>query len=211
MHLRSSRRCQARLCSGVLALTRVANSHARIGERVTLPFESTQQHGVLQPRLHPARVVQAAFAGGQMRCRCSSLVCLVIHVSGLRRRRPLTTPSADFFVVFSANRSAPSFACEAPGRSPGVRHVTVTARTPDLQNTSRSQGEDFAVTCPLVTDALRLISDSCSSPRSFGFDFFQTPPRDDALAVSPAFGSAKTWLPDFHRHRYVSCPAHTLS
>gem|GEM_PF-6863667 len=26
-----------------------------------------------------------------------------------------------------------------------------------------------------------------------------------------AFGSAKTWLPDFHRHSYVSCLAHTWS
>src|SRR5690554_1333982 len=51
---------------------------------------------------------------------------------------------------------------------------------------------------------------SCSSSRSFGFGFLQTPPRDDALAVSLAFGSAKTWLPDFHRHSYVPCPAHTF-
>ena len=68
--------------------------------------------------------------------------------------------------------------------------------------------EDFAVTCPLVPDVSRLLSDSCSSPRSFGFSFLQTPPRDDALAVSLAFGSAKAWLPDFHRHSYGPCPAH---
>src|SRR5581483_3365803 len=70
--------------------------------------------------------------------------------------------------------------------------------------------EGFAVTCPLAPDAPRLISGFCSSPRSFGFDFLQTPPRGDALAVSLAFGSAKTWLPDFHRHSYVPCSAHTL-
>ncbi|HUW27596.1 MAG TPA: hypothetical protein VMV97_03200, partial [Sulfuriferula sp.] len=46
-------------------------------------------------------------------------------------------------------------------------------------------------------------------PRSFGFSFLQTLPRDNALAVLLAFGSAKTWLPDFHRHSYVPCPAHT--
>src|SRR5581483_11338371 len=69
--------------------------------------------------------------------------------------------------------------------------------------------EGFAVTCPLAPDAPRLISGFCSSPRSFGFDFLQTPPRGDALAVSLAFGSAKTWLPDFHRHSYVPCSAHT--
>ena len=33
---------------------------------------------------------------------------------------------------------------------------------------------------------------------------------NDALTVSLAFGSAKTWLPDFHRHSYVPCPAHTF-
>src|SRR3990172_3192636 len=69
--------------------------------------------------------------------------------------------------------------------------------------------EGFAVTCPLAPDAPRLISGFCSSPRSFGFSFLQTPPRGDALAVSLAFGSAKTWLSDSHRHSYVPCPAHT--
>lgn len=73
----------------------------------------------------------------------------------------------------------------------------------------KPQMEDFAVTCPLVPDAPRLISGFCSSPRSFGFSFLQTLPRDNALAVLLAFGSAKTWLPDFHRHSYVPCPAHT--
>jgi len=53
---------------------------------------------------------------------------------------------------------------------------------------------------PLAPDASRLISGfsrragpRCSSPRSFGLDFLQTPPRDDALALLLAFGSAKTW------------------
>ena len=123
---------------------------------------------------------------------------------------PPTMPSADFSTVFSADCSTPSFANEAPERSPGVRHVTVTTRTSNLQSASQPQLEDFTVTCPLVPDAPRLISGSCSSPRSFGFGFLQTPPRDDALAVSLAFGSAKTWLPDSHRHSYVPCPAHTF-
>ena len=30
-----------------------------------------------------------------------------------------------------------------------------------------------------------------------------------ALAVSLAFGSANTWLSDFHLHSYVPCSAHT--
>jgi hypothetical protein len=45
---------------------------------------------------------------------------------------------------------------------------------------------------PLAPDASRLISGFCSSPRSFGLGFLQTPPRDDALALLLAFGSAKT-------------------
>src|SRR3989304_1902582 len=69
--------------------------------------------------------------------------------------------------------------------------------------------EGFAVTCPLAPDASRLLSGFCPSPRSFGFGFLQTPPHGDALAVSLAFGSAKTRLSDFHRHSSVPCPAHT--
>ena len=81
--------------------------------------------------------------------------------------------------------------------------------------TPQPQMEGFAVTCPesnrRAPDASRLISDFCSSPRSFGFSFLQTPPRGDALAVSLTFGSTKTWLPDSHRHSYVPCSAHTFA
>ena len=56
-----------------------------------------------------------------------------------------------------------------------------------------SQMEDSAVTRPLAPDASRLISGFCSSPRSFGLGFLQTPPHDNALALLLAFGSAKTW------------------
>src|SRR3989338_4726169 len=69
--------------------------------------------------------------------------------------------------------------------------------------------EGFAVTCPLAPDAPRLISGFCSSSRSFGLDFHQTPPHDDALALLLAFGSAKTWQSDFHRLSNAPCPAHT--
>ena len=62
---------------------------------------------------------------------------------------------------------------------------------------------------PLVPDASRLLSGFCSSPRSFGLGFLQTPPRDDALALLLAFGSAKTWPQDSHLASYVPCPAHT--
>ena len=69
--------------------------------------------------------------------------------------------------------------------------------------------EAFAVACPLAPDAPRLLSGFCSSSRSFGLGFLQTPPRDDALALLLAFGSAKTWQSDFHRLSNVPCPAHT--
>ncbi len=66
------------------------------------------------------------------------------------------------------------------------------------------QMDDFVVTCPLVPNASRLISGFCSSPRSFGLGFLQTPPRDDALALLLAFGSAKpghrTFTDEVTRH-----------
>jgi hypothetical protein len=157
---------------------------------------------------------------GSTSCWSDAFPCLctwadVLHCSGLRSGAtdllcPLLTPVRR---SGSVSRSSASFTRtrvpKAPDRPPGVRHVTVAARAPDLQNASQPQMEGFAVTCPLAPDASRLISGFCSSPRSFGFGFLQTPPRDDALAVSLAFGSANTWLPDFHRHSYVPCPAHT--
>src|SRR3989339_775872 len=69
--------------------------------------------------------------------------------------------------------------------------------------------EDFAVTCRLVPDVPHLGSGSCSSPRAFGLGFLQTPPRDDALALLLAFGSAFTWREDLHPARSVPCLAHT--
>ena len=58
---------------------------------------------------------------------------------------------------------------------------------------------------------LSLISDSCSSPRSFGLEGRNTPPRDDALALLLAFGSANTWPQDFHLQSNVPCTAHRES
>ena len=65
------------------------------------------------------------------------------------------------------------------------------------------------VTCPLVPDVPHLVSGSCSSPRAFGLGFLQTPPRDDALALLLAFGSAYTWREDLHLDSSVPCLAHT--
>ena len=79
--------------------------------------------------------------------------------------------------------------------------------------------EDFTVTCPLVPDVSHLVSGSCflrlrseqALPRNFALGFLQTPPHDDALALSLAFGSATIWQEDFHLPRFVPCPAHTPS
>ena len=54
--------------------------------------------------------------------------------------------------------------------------------------------EDFVVTCQLVPGVPHLISDSCSSPRTFGLAFLQTPPRDDALGLLLTFGSTNKYL-----------------
>ena len=69
--------------------------------------------------------------------------------------------------------------------------------------------EGFAVTCPLAPGMPHLLSGSCSSPRTFGLGFLQTPPRGDALALLLTFGSATTWFGDFHPSSSVPCPAHT--
>ncbi|MDP8246527.1 MAG: hypothetical protein P9M00_00145 [Candidatus Tritonobacter lacicola] len=47
------------------------------------------------------------------------------------------------------------------------------------------------------------------SPRAFALGFLQTPPRDDALALSLPFGFSYAWRGDFHPASYVPCPAHT--
>jgi hypothetical protein len=66
------------------------------------------------------------------------------------------------------------------------------------------------VTCPLVPGAPHLVSGACASPRTFGWGFLQTSPRDDALALLLAFGSAHTWRGDLHPTSSVPCLAHTV-
>ena len=65
---------------------------------------------------------------------------------------------------------------------------------------------DFVVSFPLP----QFTTQDVPPFTSFGLGFLQTPPRDDALALLLAFGSAKTWHGDFHPISSVTCPAHTL-
>lgn len=54
--------------------------------------------------------------------------------------------------------------------------------------------EDFVVTCQLVLGVPHLVSGSCSSPRTFGLAFLQTPPHNDALGLLLTFGSTNKYL-----------------
>jgi hypothetical protein len=66
------------------------------------------------------------------------------------------------------------------------------------------------VTCPLVPAVPHLLSSSCASPRTCGWGFLQTSPRNDALALLLAFGAAHPWHGDFHPVSSVPCLAHTF-
>lgn len=140
--------------------------------------------------------------------------------------RPICCPA---FRLWGASIASPAtgLLCTlltSPGRSEPVTRFPVLADNREIsqgktQNVLRVDAgfikhtplrmEDFAVTCPLVPGVPHLISGSCSSPRAFGLGFLRTSPRDDALALLLAFGSAKTWHGDFHPARSVSCLAHT--
>jgi hypothetical protein len=146
-----------------------------------------------------------------MRFRCSSLEPFVFLRSGLRSGPPnllcplLTSP---WYSVPIAQHPA-SILRSAREISRGKTH------------NCRRVDAGFTKCTPLADGGLRghvparpecttrLISGFCSSPRSFGFSFFQTSPRGNALAVSLAFGAANTWLSDFHQYSYVPCSAHT--
>jgi hypothetical protein len=65
------------------------------------------------------------------------------------------------------------------------------------------------VPCPRAPSVPHLLSRSCASPRALGWGCLQPPPRDDALALRLAFGSAHTWRKDLPLASSVPCPAHT--
>ncbi len=142
-----------------------------------------------------------------MRSRLSSSRSFVFHRSGLRRWRRLLCPLLTSPRYSAAVASGPASMFRSTGEiSQGKTHYLHCIDAGFTKCTLLPQMEDFAVTCPLVPNASRLISGFCSSPRSFGLGFLQTPPRGDALALLLAFGSAipghRTFTDEVKRHAW---------
>src|SRR5512132_3752441 len=81
-------------------------------------------------------------------------------------------------------------------RSPGVSSTAFRAQPPDLRF-APLMDMDFAVSRPLVR-RLRLISDFCSSTRTFAIRFFQTPPRGGGPCVLARPSPPSGWPEDLH-------------
>ncbi len=103
----------------------------------------------------------------------------------------------------------------AAERSRGISRLAITSgvvclRTCPLSGSGVPVASAAAARAHSSRATPHLVSGSCSSPRVFGLDFLQTPPRDDALALLLPFGSfAFTWGGDSHPASRRSCPAHT--
>jgi hypothetical protein len=92
-----------------------------------------------------------------------------------------TMPSADFCPAVRSPLGSLSRVAATQDRSPGVIPAAFRAQSPDLRFPFL-MNMDFAMQSLLVP-RWRLISGFCSSTRAFAPRFFQTPPRDDALAL----------------------------
>ncbi len=160
--------------------------------QTALGCESTRVVVAIQRRVHPAASPPPAGVDVQMLSRLSSPRSFVFHRSGLQRWLRLLCP-----LLTSPRYSAPvtsrpaSILCSTREISRGKTRYLPCIDAGFTKYILLPQMEGFAVTCPLAPDAPRLISGFCSSPRSFGLGFLQTPPRSDALALLLAFGSAK--------------------
>ena len=85
-----------------------------------------------------------------------------------------TTPSADFCTsIRNLLKSPQSRFSRQPCRSPEVSSTAFGALPPDLRQRPRWMG-GFAIACPLAPASRRLVSDSCSSARTFAPRFFRT-------------------------------------
>ena len=101
--------------------------------------------------------------------------------SGLRFVPEATTPSADFCPAVRSPLGSLSRVAATQNRPPGVIPAAFHAQSPDLRFPFLMD-MDFAKHGSLVP-RWRLLSGFCSSTRAFAPRFFQTPPRDDALAL----------------------------
>lgn len=90
-------------------------------------------------------------------------------------------PSADFCRPVRMDHSNLSSESETDYRSPEVSSTPFGAQPRGLQPVPLMD-MDFAVICPVVQHA-SLIPGSCTSAHAFALRFFQTPPRDAALAL----------------------------
>lgn len=171
----------------------------------------------------------ASAAGGIPR-RANRAAC---HAATSRNRSGLLLQFSLFWLAASTVPTLPSadFSAAVRGGSPPFSHYPVQGRGTAAISRGKTRifrcvnagftkcipiadggphGGAPSLRYPLAPNVSRLTSGFCSSPRSFGFGFLQTSPRDDALAVSLAFGwsghpSAYTWRSALHRHSYVPC------
>ena len=95
---------------------------------------------------------------------------------------PLTMPSADFCVAVRSPYDNLSLVAETQHRSPEVRPTAFAARPPDLPPRPL-MAVDFAITCSLVRPGQPRYPVLVHRTAALLHAFFQTPPRDDALAL----------------------------
>ena len=108
-------------------------------------------------------------------------------------------PSADFSIairidcsILSQNSVARDFSKGTMETSRGKAQSFPRVDAGFIKHTPLRM-EDFVVTCPLVPGVPHLRSGSCTSSRTFGLGFLQTPPHGGALALLLTSGSAETW------------------
>ncbi len=143
------------------------------------PLTAHEIRAVLAPPFNPLR---GPFGPSRLSRSCRTpAVSLLSDECPARRTDAGTTPSADFCRTVRTPCDALSLEFETYGRSPEVSFSAFHAQPPDLRFTPLMD-LDFAVSCQLVRRS-RLVSGFCSSARVFAPCFFQTAPRDVALAL----------------------------
>jgi hypothetical protein len=123
-----------------------------------------------------------ALAGSSAACRSSSPASyLSLPAVWAFIAFATNTPAADFCRMVRVNLSTLSHDSVTCNRSPEVSSIAFHAQPPDLPPMTLME-VGFAILCPLARHR-RPQSSSCPSARVFVPRFFQTSPRDDALAL----------------------------